>query len=472
MNGVAEELTITRPVDLAQLLDVPKRVEVAGGYVLKGDYATALALCESVLELDPDNVAACVNGAFVLFKQGNFARAAAWIARGLRLEPENPVAWNISAQIEQAFERYDIACIFFEKTIALAPARQEFYLNYGYLLQLIADYPKAYGIYTKARDLDVLNFNTRFQRALCMMTLARTQEEWTLALDEYEVRHLLYNTGGRGIGQPKPLFTGDKPVTGQAILIATEQGVGDAVMTGRYARYLKRAGAKAVYLFCGNPAWVELMATIDDVDGVFSDPDRLPYYDCFIPAMSLLRVTGYPTVQASNEPYLRPPKPGTANHISLPAFSGKPRVGLCWAGNPAHGNDRYRSIGPELFGCHLERLARDVDFFSLHQDAIARPDFVKPGGAETLIQLAGLIGGMDLVVSVDTAQAHIAGAMGKRTFALLSRGVDWRWGMDTGALDRTDWYPSVRLFRAAQPLQWGPVLDRVASSVEREFACV
>lgn len=456
---VQEKETMT---DLNSAFDCVRRIQTGTFWASQQDLILAQKLFESALDMDPVNIAALNNTAFLLLKRKELEKAQEMMSRALAVDPEHPHTLGIAALLAQEIpqeNRFEKARELFEKSLKNNPADVTVHLNYAYMLQVVGDYHRALEIYTRARDLNVMDMSARFQRSLCLMTLAETPQQWKEALDEYEIRHLIYNTGGPQRG--KAMYTGREVGLGHGgLLITCEQGIGDAVMCARYARYLKESGVfKNIYMLC-LPPWVDLMGRMEGVDGVYTTAKDAPEFDYFVPSMSLMRAEGYPTIQPPSTPYLK-----HSENFEFGSFgSSKLKVGLAWAGNPQHGNDRWRSIGPDLFSDAFAGVD-GVSFYSLHQQETNRfkPEFVHDCNVSTLGSLADVIQSMDLIVTVDTSILHIAGASGVPTFGLLASNPDFRWGHK--GLD-TSWYPSVRLLRADKPLNWKPVLDRAAKKVE------
>ncbi len=453
-------------IDLHTVLDADKRVRVGNFFVTLNDLDTSLSMFESANEIAPRDMNALCNSAYVLNKKKRHLEAELKIKRALEIDPEHAHALGIYALIAQetapnnlnSSNNFHAARVLFEHSLKNAPNDVTTLLNYAYMLQLVGDYPRALEIYTRARDLNIMDISTRFQRSMCLLTLAKTPEEWRQALDEYEIRHLLYNSAAPQRG--KPMYVGDDGESGKTLLITSEQGIGDSVMMARYARHLKRGCTfNKVYLLVRKP-WKAMMALIDGVDGVYGDINEVPEFDYFVPSMSLLRVEKYPSVKPSNAPYMR----SISNLCRVPE-TGKVKIGLCWQGNRDHGNDRWRSISPDVFCDPFADMDGEAEFYSLQipEENRFKPDFVKDVNISSLSRLAGVIGCMDLVVTVDTAILHIAGAQGIPTYALIAVNCDWRWQLES---PRTEWYPSVTLFRSQEPLGWKPVLKRVRAMVE------
>ncbi len=231
------------------------------------------------------------------------------------------------------------------------------------------------------------------------------------------------------------------PAPGLRLLVAHEQGYGDLFHVARYLRAL-REQAGTLLLECA-PDAAELMRTVPGVDRVIAKGEATPRdFDAYVRLMSVPAHFGADPA-ASAIPYL--------HAAATPAAGEGLRVGFAWSGNPQHANDRERSVEPERFAA-LGTVA-GVTWVSLRKG----PEF--PSFSET----AACIATLDLVISVDTSVAHLAGAMGKSVWLLLPARPDWRWGIEG---ERTAWYPSMRLFRRAFGRPWDDVFERVRAELE------
>ncbi len=268
----------------------------------------------------------------------------------------------------------------------------------------------------------------------------------------------------------QPQWRGED-IAGKTILLHAEQGFGDTIQFVRYAPLVAAKGASVIL-----EAPDSLMPLLDGFNGVttmIAHGQALPPFDLHCPLMSLPLAFG--TTLATipeNGPYLRAPAERLEKwRTRLGALSGK-RVGLVWSGKPAHKNDRNRSIA-------LSRLApllavAGVNFVSLQQD-YRDADRAELANYPQLVRLdreladfadtAAAVAALDLVITVDTAVAHLAGAMGKPVWILLSHVLDWRW-----LLERSDspWYPSARLYRQAAIGDWDGVIARLAQDLAAE----
>jgi hypothetical protein len=284
---------------------------------------------------------------------------------------------------------------------------------------------------------------------------------------DYEWRWRKADWAGRRRSFSAPLWRGDEPIAGKTMLLHAEQGLGDTIQFVRYAPRVAERGTTVV-LECA-PQLKGLLQGLDGIAHVIATGEALPPFDLHCPLLSLPLAfrTELATVPSA-VPYIRPPAEGAAKWRGRLPSNGRPCVGLCWAGSNAHLNDRNRSIA-------LDRFAKiftvgGVDFVSLQKDASAADAAILSAHNVALpavqfadfADTAAVVGMLDLVISVDTSVAHLAGAMGKPVALLLPFSPDWRW-----MLDRADspWYPTMRLFRQATLGAWDGVIARVCDAL-------
>jgi hypothetical protein len=272
------------------------------------------------------------------------------------------------------------------------------------------------------------------------------------------------------VRSPHPPWDG-KPAPEKTLLVYNEQGAGDAI---QFARYLPMAAerCKRVVLAC-RPDLSAVFATIPGVAHI-REPGEIKVgdFDTHLPMLSLPYVFGTtPETIPSAVPYidaaaLRRRKENPA--LALPP-SPRFNIGIAWAGSPINRTDRQRSCALKDFLPILH--AAGANFFSLQKGERAKdlgdlPSAVNIHDLDPLLgdfgDLAILIDQLDLVIAVDTSVAHMAGALGKPVWTLLSDAADWRWGL-TG--ETTPWYPTMSLFRQSEPGDWSGVIQRVADAL-------
>jgi hypothetical protein len=269
----------------------------------------------------------------------------------------------------------------------------------------------------------------------------------------------------------QPRWLGQVPVEGKTILLYAEQGLGDSIQFVRYAHPLAQAGADVIVQV--QAPLVPLLRGVAGIDNVIGPKDRLPSFDLQCPLMSLPLAfrTTLETIPAST-PYLSAPDERIATWSERLGKATTPRVGIVWSGNPKHGNDRNRSIGLKtllpLLSLGIEVVSIQKDVRDADSEVLKSQPQIRVLGNELndLADTAAVISLLDLVVSVDTAPAHLAGALGKRVWVLLPFSPDWRW-----LLDREDspWYPTARLFRQTSFGNWDTVVRRVVGELQRTF---
>ncbi len=252
---------------------------------------------------------------------------------------------------------------------------------------------------------------------------------------------------------------------GARVLIHCEQGAGDSFQFARYLKYLKEKFALTIFLEC-SVSLAPVMANVPGVDQIVMTGTKVPDCDYQVPLMSLARflwsdIGSY----AQSVPYLPAPCQKRVNSV-------RPVVGLVWRGNKEHKNDHRRSINAELFA-RITREFPQYDFVSLQKDATAEE--IAALGKELLGHFdygnaltdfavtAEIICNVDLLISVDTSVAHLAGALGRPVFVLIPYPPDWRW-----MHDRNDsiWYPTMRLFRRTPNNSWHQIIDQLVMALD------
>jgi hypothetical protein len=316
-----------------------------------------------------------------------------------------------------------------------------------------------------ALRLDPQSASTHWNRALALLQGGDYARGWP----EYEWRWRRPGARPR-LSTDRPAWDG-RPLEGRTILLWCEQGLGDAIQFARYAPRVQRQGGR-VLLQC--PGILRaLFRTLPGVEAVLAEGEALPAFDVHAPLLSLPALLGTTLATVPAEvPYLSAdPALVGAWRKKLAAVPGL-RVGVAWQGNPHHKWDRHRSVHLAAFaplarvgGVRLVSLQKGpgAEQLAALRGRLPVVDFGDDLGASgPYPDTAALMRGLDLVVTVDTATAHLAGALGVPVWVPLSTIVDWRW-----LLGREDspWYPTMRLFRQAQLGDWGPVFARLAEEL-------
>jgi len=355
------------------------------------------------------------------------------------------------------------------------PAKPVADLSLRYLadsLKKAGRFDDATEIWRRTLEIDPSRSEARGQWAMCLITLGDYERGWR----EYESRWDCDTFEGNRRLDPKRQWgvspTGHPDVAGKTILLYAEQGIGDTIQFVRYASIFADRGARVI-VQCVWP----LKALLEKCTGVrlvYGDKEALPNYDWHVPLMSLPHAFGT-TLQTipANIPYLQADPARCKSWQSRVQSAATPgsrlRVGLTWAGNPKHKNDSNRSVDPAL----LSGLAsvQGLDFFSLQKSKENKKAEPPPGlrlidlttQLYDFAETAALIEQLDLVISADTAVAHLAGAMGKPVWTLIPCPPDFRWHIQG---EQTAWYPTMRLFRQESYGKWADVIEKIVSALK------
>jgi hypothetical protein len=419
-----------------------------------GRHSAALADFDRVLAAVPGQPELLSNRAMTLAALGRDGEALVAWQGVLTAEPANEVARMGRARALLALRRP-------AEALRLLESLPDGTLERGLALSALHRQPEAIPCFDEALAAYPDNADARWERALALFLTGRLDEGFRDA----EARWTrLANPAGPARDFAAPRWLGEGEVAGRRVLVCWEQGHGDMLQFVRYVPMLARRGA-VVHLLA-LPAQARLLAGLEGLAGLHVEGEALPGFDLWCPVMSLplAFATRLETVPAE-VPYLRAgPEDIAAWRARLASHRGR-RVGLAWSGNPTYADDANRSAPWPAFAGLLE--VPDCTFVVLHAEpepALAgHPAVAWPGGGfADFADTAALIAGLDLVVTVDTAVAHLAGALGVPVWIVLPHMPDWRW-----MLERSDspWYPTARLFRQPRPGAWAPVLNTVAAAL-------
>jgi len=417
---------------------------------------------------NPDHVDVLYNLALLLGGGGRLDEAEAACRHALRLSPGSALAANVlGTLLVRQPERIAEAEAAYRQALAIQPDFPEALNNLGALCRLTGRWQEAEAAYRQALKVDPGHVVVLDNLAHLHLLQGHFEQGWA----EMEYRWLTdRNREFRGFFQPR--WDG-KAFLGKTLLVHYEQGAGDGIQFFRYLPKVAAMGGRLVVecpaslyrLFRDNlPAEVRLVRC----------QEALPDFDLYCPLMSLPLAfqTRLETIPA-NVPYLKPPAEAVANCPLLTARPGaQVLVGVLWAGNPGHHNDRNRSLDfsllepllatPGVTWAILQLERRPEGFERL----AASSGWLDPmGGVKDFADTAAIIAQLDLVVGVDTSVIHLAGALGKPVWLLLPLMPDWRW-----LLGREDspWYPGIRLFRQSEYNAWPEVVRRVACALPTE----
>jgi tetratricopeptide (TPR) repeat protein len=436
------------------------------GNVLKemGLLDEASVCYDKALKIEPQNPLLLNNIGVVRFLQCHLDEAEEYHLAALNLRPDYPEALSNLGMIARLNGQYldSIECC--QRALALRPAYPEALNNLGNAYKDNGEFEKAIECYDKVIALRPDYADVHNNKAMALLAIGRFSEGW----QEQEWRWKSTQLRHAERYAAKPQWNGEE-ADGKTILIHAEQGFGDTIQFCRYASLVKAKGLK-VFMEIPRPL-KRILSSLDGIDGLISSGDEIPPFDYHIPMMSLPLAcnTTLETIP-SNVPYLHPSPMDIVKWAAKiePLAANKRKIGLVWAGSPrSHSpdlmaTDRNRSMQPSL----LEPLLKTPNslFFSLQKDGDKPPydliDFMDECG--DFADTAALIQNLDLVITVDTAVAHLTGAIGKPVWVLNRYNSCWRWLV--GRKD-SPWYPTLRLFNQTKAGDWSDVIDAVCQEL-------
>jgi tetratricopeptide (TPR) repeat protein len=423
-----------------------------------GRHERSVQLFEQVLALAPRNLMSMHAAALSLTALGKNERALEMFQRACLLEP---ASWQIRYNMGRALGllgRFDEEIAAYKHAIELKPDAVDAYVNLGVALRDLHRFDEALKVFKKAIQIDPNHAGARTNRAQLNLLLGEFEHGWR----EYEWR---WRDGGQQHDFGDSVWSGDVPLTGKTLLLHAEQGMGDTLQFVRYIDLLTGRGARLVLRV--QDALLPLLKTYPGVDTVIGASADVPPFDYHCALLSLPHALKTRAAIPGTVPYLFAHAARSATFEPL-LDKRHPRIGVAWSGSSTHVNDRNRSMRladlSPLFNLDatfvsLQKEVREEDRVALAQFPLLDVSLQLDSFADT----AALIAQLDLVICVDTAVAHLAGALGKPVWLMLAWTPDWRWGME-----RTDsaWYPRARLFRQTARGDWTNVVADVVAALE------
>ena len=343
------------------------------------------------------------------------------------------------------------------QAVALKPSFKEAWETLALSLEEESSLPEALACWDQVLQLDRSWIKGHWARSLTLLKMGRLREGWASYECRLQIPELIPPRAFNS-----PLWTGQS-FQQQTLLITSEQGLGDTIQFVRYAPLAKARGGTVV-VECQAPL-ADLLESCSGFDQVVASGQPLPAYDWHVSLMSLPHIfqTTLETIP-SEVPYLSP------IHRVEKTLAYPLRVGLVWAGNPKQQRDRMRScpfreLLPlfEIPGIHWVCVQKEIP--SSDHEGVAACECLERVSLDDFATTAERVFGLDLVISVDTSVAHLAGALNVPVWILLAKANDWRW-----LLEREDspWYPSARLFRQQQAGNWKEVIHRVSEELKEK----
>lgn len=460
----------------------------------------ALASYDRAIAIEPDYAEAYSNLGTLLVEMGHPHAALSNYERAIELRPDDAQAHFLQGVAHSALGQWDRAVASYDKAIALLPDYSGAQSNRGVALMRLGLVEEARTNFERMIDRRPDNAEAHYNLGLAQFVLQQFDDalasftratvlkpdfaeahhnealvrllkgDFALGWEKFEWRWTHKDLVSKKRNFAQPLWLGDADLSGRTILLHSEQGLGDAIQFCRYVPMVAKKGAKVILEV--SPLLKDLMRSLDGHATIIAFGDPLPDFEFHCPLMSLpLAFKSRLETIPAEVPYLSAdPVYVEKWRPRLPASSG-PRIGLVWAGNPKLANDLQRSLSLELILPIVS--SSGAEFFSLQKDlregdrevlqTNARIHAVGPD-LGTFADTAAVVSMLDLVISVDTSVAHLAGAMGKPIWLLLPYIREWRWLLER---DDSPWYPTARLFRQSRDGDWYGVLERVARDISR-----
>ncbi len=415
----------------------------------------AVVALQRALHLNPNAPGTLHNLSLALRAEGRPEAALEHSRRALELDPGDLSLALAYGNVLLDSGRRDLAVAHFSQAAAAFPGELDAHRNLGVALLAVNEPGRAETAFRKLLGLDPGNVNGHVGLAEALLL----QGNWEEGLKEFEWRLQREEDGRIQRRLPGRPWQGE-PLQGRSLLVYNEQGLGDAL---HFARFMPQLPGPSV-AFWVQDALVDLLRPLAGGRRVIGLSDPAPATDLHTSMTSLGFRLGLGPGRPPEVPYLAAdPGQGERWKGSLP---GRPRVGICWRGNPRHPNDRNRSIHAGLLHGLLNRAP--VGWLGLQvphseEEAALLPELPQVGKEIRSFQdTAGVLANLDLLISVDTSMVHLAGAMGVPTWLLLPHVPDWRWMLER---EDTPWYPTLRLFRQGPDREWAPVLARVEAAL-------
>ena len=435
--------------------DIIPILKLALRYHREGNLDYAKYVYQHVLGIDPQNADALHLLGVSVYQSEQYDIAINLITQAIQIDSTKPLFFTNLGNAFQKQGKSEKSVQAYQKAIQIQPGYAEAYFNLGNSLREQGKLKESTQALQKAIQIQPDYADAHFNLAMLLLLQGQFVEGW----EKYEWRwDSSLKSQKRNF--KRPLWDGTS-LSSKSILIYAEQGFGDSI---QFARYIDLFPDTATIIVACQPALKSLLKSIECIDTLVTKGEDIPNFDFHAPIVSLPHIFGtvLETIPAKI-PYLYPDKNPDFSFLSDDERDLK--VGIAWAGSPTHINDRNRSISLNNFKCLLD--IKGCEFFSLQVGEHHRD--IKQCGYSRIIKdlgkqftnfhhTASVILQLDLVISVDTAVAHLAGALGKPVWTLLPFIPDWRW-----MLNRSDspWYPSMTLFRQRKRGDWHSVFQEI-----------
>jgi tetratricopeptide (TPR) repeat protein len=444
--------------------------EYAEAYCARGVSHEALGRLEHALRdyemaaaINPQYAEAYCNQGNVFQSSNNFEKALESYDKAIRAKPDYVEAFNNRGIVLKALDRLEAALQSYNQAIAIDPAYAEAYNNRGIVYKELQQSAAAIESYDQALRINPAYAEAYWNKSLALLLHGDFELGWQL----YEWRWKRDAQRMRLRNFIPPLWLGLESVKDKTVLLHSEQGLGDTIQFCRYVQMFSQLGAKVILQV--PESLRPLLMSLEGGASVVAQGAELPYFDYHCPLLSLpLAFKTQVATTPAQSCYLTSDAQKVLEWAHKLGEKTKIRVGLVWSGSPTHKNDARRSI---LLSALAIYLPANVDYVCLQKELrdVDRATLEQLGNIQyfgnaihDFGDTAALCALMDVVISVDTSVAHLAGALGKPTWLLLPYAPDWRW-----MLNRSDspWYPSMTLYRQNNSMQWEHVFEKIQTDL-------
>ena len=445
-------------------ITIDQALQLAVKHHQEGNLIQADSIYKKILNKNPNNPDALHLSGLILHQQGKHQEAIELLKKAIYIKPNIAIYHGNLAMAYQSLGNEEDSSIHFNKALEIDPKYDNAHLanyNLGIDLAEKGKFSEAIKHYNKAIELSPNIADSHWNKSLILLLRGEFKNAWA----NYEYRFKKQNpTDSREFGKSK--WKGQH-LNNRKILIATEQGFGDSIQFIRYLPLVKEKGGHVI--FECKKELISLFNNFPGINQLVEKDNNIPLnveYDYYIHLMSLPGIFNTTIKAIPNKiPYLKA-NPSLQKNLSSKFQTDKLKIGIAWAGNPEQENDKNRSATLDIFK-PLKKIP-NIRLFSLQvgkpSEQLNDPEIIDLSPhIKDFADTATLIENLDLIISIDTSVAHLAGAMGKPTWVLLTKIPDWRW-----LLNRTDtpWYPTMKLFRQKIKGSWEPVITEICSNIK------
>jgi tetratricopeptide (TPR) repeat protein len=419
----------------------------------------ALSCCEQILAMEPKRIDILIKRAQLLHNLHRRDDALQCAHQAVALGPTDLTALNMRGMILDEMGRRDDALADFVAVLTIDPTYSAALTNRGIIHGRGGQFREALACYDQSLSIDPHQANAIYNRAVVRLVLG----DWRQGFADFESRWHLFPHEARRLTRLAPVWTGREDLSKKTILLHHEQGFGDTLQFARYAGLVKELGPRVILAV---PAGLKtLMETLAGSPQIVSEGEPIPVHDYHCPLMSLPLAFGTtPNNVPAPIPYLRADPASSQRWAERLGKGKRPRIGVVWSGRQFppinHARDMsFKTLRP-LFSLDAEFVCLHTEVHDEERIAVAATANLFWLGQELkdFADTAALVESLDLVISVDSAVAHLAGALGKPIWLMNRYASCWRW-----LLDRTDspWYPTMRVFRQQSLGDWAGVVQEV-----------